>query len=52
MFYAALSVIGFEVGDGMIFDLISNNEYDAWGHAFLALVLLLTGFAAPRLRLQ
>jgi hypothetical protein len=43
--YAALAVTGFIVGDGMILGLISNNLYDSWGHAVLALVLLLVGFA-------
>ena len=47
-FYAALSAMGFWVGDGMIFNLISNNQYDSWGHALLALVLLLIGFATPK----
>jgi len=47
-FYAAISVIGFIVGDGMIFALISNNRYDAWGHAGLALAMLLIGFAMPK----
>jgi hypothetical protein len=48
MFYAALAVIGLAVGDGMIFNLISNNDYDAWGHAVLALILLLIGFATQK----
>lgn len=46
--YAALAVFGFKVGDGMIFNLISNNRNDTWGHAVLALILLLIGFATPR----
>jgi hypothetical protein len=48
MAYAAMALIGFEVGDGMIFGLISNNRYDSWGHAGLALVMLLIGFGAAR----
>ena len=44
-FYAAIALIGFVVGDGMIFGLISNNLYDAWGHAVLALGMLLIGVA-------
>lgn len=44
VFYAALSVIGFAVGDGLIFGLISNSKIDSWGHGFLGLVLFLTGF--------
>jgi hypothetical protein len=47
IFYAALSLIGFEVGNGLIFDLISNSRIDSWGHGFLALVLFLTGFVSP-----
>jgi hypothetical protein len=47
-FYAAVAVMGFEVGDGMIFGLISNNRYDSWGHAALALISLLIGFAIPK----
>jgi len=43
-FYAALSLIGFWEGDKMIFNLISNNRIDSWGHGFLALVLLAIGF--------
>jgi hypothetical protein len=48
MVYAAVAVMGFKVGDGMILGLISNNRYDSWGHAVLALVLLLIGFAIPK----
>lgn len=36
------------VGDGKIFGVISNNRYDAWGHAGLALAMLLIGFAIPK----
>ena len=46
LFYAALSVIGFVVGDGLIFNLISSSKIDSWGHGFLGLVLFLTGFAS------
>jgi hypothetical protein len=47
-FYSAITVVGFMVGDGMIFGLISNNRFDAWGHAVLALMMLLIGFAIPK----
>jgi hypothetical protein len=47
-FYTAVAVTGFIVGDGLIFGLISNNLYDAWGHAALALTMLLIGFAIPK----
>ena len=40
--------MGFVVGDGIILGLISNNRYDAWGHAALALGMLLIGFAIPQ----
>jgi len=46
--YAAVAAIGFQVGDGLIFGLISNNQCDAWGHAGLALAMLLIGFAIPK----
>jgi hypothetical protein len=46
--YAALAVMGFLVGDGMIFGLIANNHYDSWGHAGLALAMLLIGFVLPK----
>ena len=48
IFYAAMAAMGFAVGDGMICGLISNNRYDSWGHAGLALAMLLIGFAIPR----
>jgi hypothetical protein len=47
-FYATVAVIGFKVGNGMILGLISNNRNDSWGHAVLALILLLIGFATPK----
>lgn len=48
IFYAALSLIGFVVGNGLIFHLISNTPIDSWGHGFLGLVLLLSGIASPK----
>lgn len=48
IFYAAVALIGFEVGNGLIFGLISNNRYDSWGHSVLALAMLLIGFAIPK----
>ena len=47
-FYGAIAAMGFVIGDGLIFGLISNNRCDAWGHAGLALAMLLIGFAAPK----
>lgn len=43
-FYVFLSLFGFWLGDKMIFNLISNTRIDSWGHGFLGLVLLATGF--------
>jgi hypothetical protein len=43
--YAAIAAAGFWVGDGLICGVISNNRYDAWGHAALALAMLVIGFA-------
>jgi Domain of unknown function (DUF4383) len=47
-FYSSLAAIGFVVREGMILGIISNNAYDAWGHAALALAMLLIGFFLPR----
>ena len=47
-FYAALAAVGFVVGDGLIFGLIMNSPFDSWGHAGLALIMLLIGFRAPK----
>src|SRR5215471_6616580 len=44
LFYAAMSVIGFVVGDALILNAISNSKVDSWGHGFLGLILFLTGF--------
>jgi len=46
--YAAITVMGFMVGDSMIFGFISNSRFDAWGHAGLALIMLLIGFGIPK----
>jgi hypothetical protein len=46
--YAVLAGWGFWVGDGMICGLITNNAYDSWGHAGLALSMLLVGFLVAR----
>jgi hypothetical protein len=47
MLYAVMAAWGFKVGVGMICGVISNNPYDSWGHAGLALGMLLIGFAVP-----
>jgi hypothetical protein len=44
-----MAIVGFQLGNGMVFGMISNNRYDAWGHAALALAMLLIGLAAPKL---
>lgn len=49
-FYAGMALAGFWIGDGMICNLIPNNAYDSWGHAMLALIMLLIGFAYSRPR--
>ncbi len=46
--YGALAAWGFFVGDGMICGLITNNSNDSWGHAGLALSMLLIGFASAK----
>jgi hypothetical protein len=46
--YGALAAMGFWVGDGMICGLITNNRYDSWGHAGLALSMLLIGFMTAK----
>ncbi len=46
--YGAIAAMGFVVGDGMIFHIISNNLFDAWGHAGLALAMLLVGFTTRK----
>jgi hypothetical protein len=46
--YAGMAVWGFQVGDGIICGMISNNRYDSWGHAALALAMLVIGFALPK----
>ena len=48
LIYAVVAVMGFVVGNGMIFNLISNNTNDTWLHVVLAAVMLLIGFAAPK----
>lgn len=48
LFYAGMAAWGFQVGDGIICGMISNNRYDSWGHAALALAMLLIGFALPK----
>jgi len=47
--YVLLAGWGFWAGDGMICGgLITNNAADAWGHAGLALSMLVIGFASAR----
>lgn len=47
-FYLALAIIGFAVGNGLIFNLLSSSLIDSWGHAFLGAVLFLTGLPSPK----
>jgi hypothetical protein len=46
--YAGIAAWGFQVGDGIICGVISNNRYDSWGHAALALAMLAIGFGLPK----
>jgi hypothetical protein len=46
--YAALAAMGFWVGNGMILNCITNNRNDSWGHAGLALSMLVIGFATTK----
>lgn len=48
LIYAVVAIMGFVVGNGMIFNLISNNTADTWLHVVLAAVMLLIGFGSPR----
>jgi hypothetical protein len=48
VFYAALAAIGLVVGTGLIFGLILNSPFDAWGHGGLAAIMLLIGFTTPK----
>lgn len=46
--YAGLAGTGFWVGNGMILNCITNNRNDSWGHAGLALSMLVIGFATAK----
>jgi Domain of unknown function (DUF4383) len=46
--YALVAIMGFVVGTGMIFGLISNNPADTWLHVVLAVVMLAIGFGSPK----
>ena len=46
-FYAALAAVGFVVGHGLILGIM-NSPFDAWGHAALALLMVLIGFAVRK----
>ena|SRR5256885_12661455 len=46
--YAVVAVMGFVVGNGMIFGLISNNTNDTWLHVVLAVAMLAIGFLSPK----
>ena len=48
LIYAVVAVMGFVVGNGMIFGLISNNPADTWLHVVLAVAMLAIGFGAPK----
>jgi len=44
IFYAGMAWKGLQVGEGLICG-ISNNRNDAWGHAGLAVAMLIIGFS-------
>ena len=44
--YALVAIMGFVVGNGLIFGLISNNTADTWLHVVLAVAMLFLGFVA------
>lgn len=46
--YALVAIMGFVVGNGMIFGLISNNTNDTWLHVVLAVAMLAIGFGTPK----
>jgi hypothetical protein len=46
--YAALAGMGFWVGNGLILNCITNNRNDSWGHAGLALSMLVIGFVTAK----
>lgn len=48
LIYAVVAVMGFVVGNGMIFGLIANNTNDTWLHVVLAVVMLAIGFLSPK----
>ena len=48
LIYAVVAVMGFVVGNGMIFGLISNNTNDTWLHVVLAVAMLAIGFLSPK----
>jgi len=48
LIYAVVAIMGFVVGNGMIFNMISNNTNDTWLHVVLAAAMLLIGFASPK----
>jgi hypothetical protein len=46
--YAAVAVLGFMKGDGLLLGLISNNMADVWLHVVLSATMLYLGFVAGR----
>lgn len=48
LIYAVVAVMGFVVGHGMIFGLISNNPADTWLHVVLAVAMLAIGFGSSK----
>ena len=46
--YAAVAVLGFMLGEGMLFDLIAINTADNWLHTVIAVVSLYFGLFLSR----
>ena len=46
--YALVAIMGFVVGNGMIFGLISNNTNDTYLHVVLAVAMLAIGFGTAK----
>lgn len=44
--YAAVAVLGFMKGDGLLLGMVANNMADVWLHVVLAVAMLYLGFVA------
>jgi len=46
--YAIVAVLGFMTPNGMLLNMISNNQADTWLHVVLAVAMLAIGFLSPK----